>query len=78
MDDQALTVDLAAREDLAEQMAGQAGILLARDHPSDHVATEQVQDDVEVQVKASGQGPSPGSIAGNTPLIEKDPRKPGW
>ena len=65
MDDQTFGGDLAACEDFAEQMPGQTGILLPRDHPADHKAAEQVQDDVEVQVQAAGQGRQLGDIPGH-------------
>lgn len=46
-------------------MPGQADILLPRDHSADHKATEQVQDDVGVQVQARGQGRQFGDIPGH-------------
>ncbi|MCA1778392.1 MAG: helix-turn-helix domain-containing protein [Xanthomonadaceae bacterium] len=37
MDDQTFRCDLAACQDLGEQVPGQTGILLLRDHPADHI-----------------------------------------
>ena len=53
MDDQLIRLDRPARQDLAEQVTSQAGVLLARDHPADGIAAEQVQDDVQAQVEAA-------------------------
>jgi len=54
VDDQLIGLDDPPRQDLAEQVTGQAGVLLARHHPVDGTTAEQIQDDVQAQVEATG------------------------
>jgi len=65
MDDQALGINLAPCQNLGEQVPGEAGVFLSRDHPANDVAAEQIQDDVEVQVHPPGQGRQLGDVPGH-------------
>ena len=39
----------------ADELFGQGGGLARRDHPADHVATEDINDHVEVEVRPLGR-----------------------
>src|SRR5271154_7353708 len=44
-------LDALAAARLLDQLAGERSALLVRDHPADHVATEDVEDYVQVEVR---------------------------